>query len=295
MLSYVTPARARLMGLGLGTVSDTDLSAALRRASRRVNAFCGTANRPQPHDFRGGTITDEKRDWALPSSPVDAGQDYLFTYHWPIIEVTSFRIYVTNGQYVEIQPDEVIVTDRRLEVVSLAYTSVGLFGGGIGPIIGMKQAQARVSYTYGERFEVVGEELVNSGDDLTFRAENQFWTSEDDLTLYLNGVAQTLPTVDLEEGTVTFGAPVTGVRVTLDYTHTLDPDIAEATGIILGQELDIADLRSKGLTGLQRVRVGEIEMERARSGSVSGNADPTDIPASAKLLLAGRQSLWAGS
>lgn len=299
MLLYVTPAKARLMGLGIGSdVTDVDLRAALVRASRRVNAICAVANRPQQHDFRGGSITDEEHPWHLPKNEVDTSQRRIYMWHWPIQDVSSLRLDVTNQQYVAFQPSEIMVTDRYLEIISLAMTVTGLFGGGVLPVIGLSVPIMRSTYTYGERFEVTDEELVvDDEDSLRWRAENQWWTSEDDVVVRVDGTVVVPEKIDLEEGTVTFAAPPVG-DVTADYVHRLDSDIAQATGLLAGQALDQADLRKKGLGGLQRVRVGEIELEKARmigSGSAPGQGDPSAAPREVLELLEGRRAVWAGA
>lgn len=296
MLSYLTPGKARKMGLGIAAdVTDADLGAALLRASRRVNAICAAPNRPQQHDFRGGTIVNETHQWYLPKHALDMAQRQVWLWHWPIIDFSRLQIDVTNQQYVRFPHNEVVVTDRYLEIASLTMTVSGLFGAAVIPIIGLAVPVIRVDYTYGETFDVVDDLLIQDDEDgLVWRASNQWWTG--DPTIYVDGVASADGTVDMDEGTVTFGSPITGV-VTADYTHRLDPDIAEATGLLARQELELTS-QSQSLSGLQRIRVGEIEMERQRpsgSGNVPGSGDPTAPPDSVMRLLEGRRHVWAGS
>lgn len=62
MPNYLTPEAFRVMGFGvdLSVFEEVEVRNILARASARVNTYCAVPNLPQPHDFRGGTVTGEQ-------------------------------------------------------------------------------------------------------------------------------------------------------------------------------------------------------------------------------------------
>lgn len=260
---YMTPGRFRIGGYGvdLTGIDEVEIRAILRRASAMVNSYCTVPSTPVEHDFRGGTITDEPLRWELGHELLPA-QRRVFPRHTPLRELIGFRIDVTNSQYISFTDNEIYVTPQYFEVTSLAMTSVGLFGAGIIPNIGLRSPVARVSYEYGELLPVAGEELEET-DSRLYRAMNQWWWEDPLPVVRVDGDA--LPaddyTIDYDEGTVLLDEPTSGT-VTVDYAHRLHPDIAEAAGLIAVERFGERGLTRKGLHGLVELAVGEVRIRR---------------------------------
>ena len=205
---YLTPARFREMGFGIDTseLNDAELLSLINQATAVVNAYCNVPRIPQMHDFRGGTITNEAHTWRYPVNSLDIGQRRQYLYHWPILAISQFRIYVTNTQFIEIAPTELLInnTERYFEIVSLAITSFGLFNALIVPNVYLASPLAKTSYTYGWDFEVT-DEYLSCTDGQTWRAQNQFWFTDETRAPVVkkNGtIVTTGYTVDATEGTV---------------------------------------------------------------------------------------------
>lgn len=268
-MSYLTPQRFREMGFGIdiSELDDAELASLIAQASSVVDTYCNVPRIPQKHDFRGGTITGEQHAWRYPTTPFEVGQRRYYPYHWPILSITQFRIYVTNTQYVEIAPTELMInnTERYAEVVSLAITSSGLFNALIVPNVGLATPIAKCSYTYGWDFLVENEDLVCT-DGQTWRAQNQYWFTDTDRAPVIkkNGAVQTTGyTVDATEGTVVFDANLLATdSVTATYHHKLPADLQFGTGHIVAHLHGQAELHSRGMAHLTKLRVAEIEMER---------------------------------
>lgn len=265
---YVTPERYRTMGFGvdLTGVEEYELQAILQSASAAVDTYCNQPVLPQKHDFRGGVITDEVHKWRIGTDTgSEWGQRRFYFFHRPLKTVTQFRIHVTNTQYVQIPPEELFLNpiENWAEVVALAVTSIGVFGSGLIPNVGLARPYARVNYTYGWEFELTNEKL-EATDGFTFRAANQWWVT-DSATVYQNGAEITTGfTLDEDEGTVTFDDPVpTDDVITADYAHKLPRDIQYATGIIATTMLNEKELTSQGMGRVEALQVEEISIRRS--------------------------------
>lgn len=287
---YVTPERYRTMGFGvdLSEIEDFELRAILHAASAAVDSYCNVPLLPQKHDFRGGTITDEQHQWRIGNdNGSEFGQRRFYFFHRPLQTVTDFRIMVTGGQYVVIPTSELFLNpiEGWAEVVSLAVTSIGIFGSGLLPNVGLARPIARASYTYGWEFSVVGEQL-DATDGKLFRAQNQWWKT-DTATIYKNGVDVTATvTLDLDEGTATFtDQPTVDDVITADYTHKLPHDIQHAVGIIATQFLNERDLTAAGLGRIEAMTIEELSIRR--SLPQRSQLAIKVIPDQAALLLAG--------
>lgn len=293
---YVTPDRFREMGFGIdiSELDDAELLSLCSQASAVVDSYCNVPRIPQKHDFRGGVITGEDHKWRYPQSPFEIGQRKYYPFHWPIISVESFRIYVTNTQYVEIGTSGLLInnSERYWEVVSLALTSSGLFNALVIPNVGLADPIARSSYTYGWDFLVSDEDLTCS-DGQTWRAQNQFWFTDAgrEPVIRKNGVVQSTGyTVNATEGTVVFDQNLLATdTVTATYHHRLPADIQYGTGHIIAHLHGQAELHARGLAHLSRLRVAEVEMttnvlpNRGEVKSLSENLDIL-IPEAALLL-----------
>ncbi len=265
MTLYVSPEKYRTMGFGIDLegIEDVELVSILSRASAIADGYCAVPRLPHPHSFLGGIITPEKPEqhfWRLPESDFDMGSRRVYPYHWPIKSVTQLNVRVTNTQYVHIEPTELFVnnTERYVEVISLIFTGVGLFGA-IMPSLGLMKPVAEISYAYGEDHDEVGE-TVYPTDARTYRALHQHWVA-DTVKVYANGaeVPATDYTVDLFEGTVIFDDPLAAqTLVTVDYTHRLAWEIRDAVGMIATHLLGEREQQARGMTGVKSLKVAEV-------------------------------------
>ena len=273
MAKYITAAKFRTMAFGsdVSELSDLELESLCAQASMLVDVYCNASRIPQQHDFKGGTITGEEHSWRYPFGPFDIGQRRLYPYHWPIISIERFRIYVTRTQYVEIAPTELVInnSERFMEVVSLALTSSGLFNALIIPNVGLATPKCVTDYHYGWDFEVADEVILPS-DARLWRAENQFWFASPAPVVKVNGtIAATGYTVDLTEGTIVFDAePAAGDVVAVSYHHRLPREVMFAAGRIATDLHGEAELAAKGMTHLNQIRLGDMALVRTapRSG-----------------------------
>lgn len=289
---YVTNERFRTMGLGVDLDrDDIEIRSALYRAGSLIHSYCSVPMLPQQHDFRGGTITNEVHEWKTDMYEVSMTPFRFWPWHQPVRTITSFRIYSTPAIYTEVDPDEIFINNSAgfIEVSSLKLTQYGVFGAGVvTALVGMWNPQAVVSYTYGRQLAVVGE-LLEATDAQLFRSQHQWWDSTVTPEIKVNGVVATVGfTIDYDEGTVLFTASqAADTLVTASYTHKLPSQIADAEAIIAADDLGQAELRGKGMTGVDTLTVGEITIRRASAPGQRGSntAVINPIPPQAQALL----------
>jgi hypothetical protein len=265
MVAYLTPKRYKTMGLGIDLTdrSETELASQLSVASAVVNRYCAA---PLDHDFRGGTVTDEKHRWNL-GNVYRAGTTRLYPFHKPMRDVTGFRIDITNTQYITMQPEDLYLNEVEnwVQPIALAVTTAGIFGFSILPGIGLREPVAKLSYRYGWRFATTDEELaVYSGSILM--AANQFWVTDEEIVVKQNGTALTPQaeySVDTTEGFVTVSSYDSSATYTASYTYPLPADIALATGLITNDVLGQAALAGAGMLGLSGMKVEEVELRQS--------------------------------
>ena len=286
---YVTPEKFKTMGFGvdLEGIEDFEMASVLDRASSVVDAYCSLTLHPQRGSFLGGSVTSEQHPWRLPEAEMDAGSRRIYPYNWPIISVTDFRVKVTNTQYVQIAPTELFINnaERYVEVISLAFTGVGLFGA-IMPSIGLMKPVAEISYVYGSS-DTVTNEYLYSTDGFTYRAANQFWTN-DPVVVRVEGIEQTTGFVlDRTEGTVIFSSPLDPTEtnlVSVDYRTRLRKEVRDGTGMIATYLLWQRNLSGKGMGGLQSLKLGEITITREKHLASDGSNLSDVIPSAADIL-----------
>lgn len=265
MTLCVTPEKYRTMGFGIDLegIEDVELVSILARAQSVAEGYCAVPRLPKPHSFLGGVIettSPEQHFWRLPENDFDMGSRRVYPYHWPLKTVEQFRVKVTNTQYVTIGPTELFVnnTERYVEVISLAFTGVGLFGA-ILPSLGLMKPVAEIAYTYGYTFDVTGERIYPT-DARTYRALHQHWVA-DSAKVYVNGTEASAAdyTVDLTEGTIVFDEPqVTGAVVVVDYQHKLPWEIRDGIAMIATHLLGEREHQSRGMTGVKSLKVAEV-------------------------------------
>ncbi len=281
--TYLSPQRYHAMGSGvdLSEVEDQDLAAMILGASALVNSFC---NVPITYDFRGGTVTDEPHVYKM-WNHMHPGSPRVFPDHSPLKELSSFRIQVTNTQYLDVATDRVFYDSSRnlLEPV-IAAASIGVWSYSAIPVAGFREPIIKVSYTYGDEFPVIGERLFPDG-GAVWRAQNQWWTDEDDVEITVAGI--TLDpgdyTVDLDEGTVSIDddaltdldiSDAEADEVRASYTHKLPTSIMLATSIITTSLLGQRNIVAKGLQGLSGIRVEEVEIRQSRDAQAARDSIP---------------------
>lgn len=280
-MRYLTPDRYRVMGSGvdLTGVPDTHLASILSRACDMVDAYCNVPSLPQRYDFRGGTITDE-------THPFFKDTIRVFPRHRPVRSILAFHVYATNNVYIDIDPGDIFVEPRGgwAEIVALSMSPVGFWAA--TDLVSLTNPVLRLDYTYGYRFTVRGEMLVTDN-DATYRAQNQFWDESEDITVYVDGSEVTSGvTTNAALGTVTFDTPLTPDNVvTVDYTHTLPPGIAQAVALVADSMINERALVGKGLGNLAEIQVEEVRLRRdaRRTGTLVVAAA---VPDTARALLA---------
>lgn len=287
---YVTPERFATMGLGLDLsgLTAVEIQSALYRAGATVNTYCNVPLLPSEHDFRGGSVTSEVHEWKTDPHEVSMTPFRFYPWHQPVRTVTLFRIYSTPTIYTEIDPSEIFINNSSgfIEVSSLKLTQYGVFGAGlVNALVGMWNPQAVVSYTYGRQLPVTSE-VLQAYSTTVYRSQYQWWDSATAAVIKVNGSVVT-PTIDYDEGKVTFGsAQSASAVITATYITKLPRAIAEAEAVIAIDDLSQSSLRAKGMGGIDSLTVGEISLRRSASHS-RGVATALAIPTAAATLLEG--------
>ena len=292
---YVTPARYRTMGYGadLDEVEDSQLAMQLRLASALVTRYC---NRPVSYDFRGGSVTDEKHPWYTGNEHVPAGTSGVLPKCRPLINLDSFRIYVTNTQYLDVSVGYVNSGVGGYLTPVIAASSIGIWSYGAIPVAGFPTPEARLTYSYGYEHVEEEEELFPEGGGL-YRAANQWWT-DDLVTVAKNGtdlILTTDYTVDRDEGTITLSSAQQAAMdlddvVTASYAHRLPEDVRDATAVVMTDLLGATNIVGAGLQGLSRIRAEEIEIAQDSHSPIASG----EISERAKLLLNGYREIHWG-
>lgn len=293
---YVTVERFKTLGHGidLTDVQDYEIAAKLDAAAGRIHAITAAPQEPQPHDFRGGTITAEQHLWNLGDGQSRAPSRSLWVRHYPLISVSALQIDLTNNRYITIAEDERYLTRRTIEIVSLAMTANGIFGAAVLPEIGLLNPQWKATYVYGRLIPMTGATLERIT-TTTYRAIDQWWDSTATTTIYADGSPVSPASIDYDEGLVTFAAdPGETVKVTADYTTKLPRNIALAESILAVEALGDRENRARGMSGLQAIRVGEISLEAQRP-SRGGQTLVTPAEAQAEALVDGFRFISAGA
>lgn len=288
---YLTPARYRSMGQGvdLTDVEDQDLAAQIMVASGLVNVHC---NVDFDYDFRGGTVTGEEQSWKIGNYMWPASQK-VYPDKPPLITLSSFRIYVSNTQYLDVSPSYVHY-DKGTNCLQpvIASASIGVWSYEAVPIVGYQDPHVLLSYTYGHRFSVTNEQMFPDG-GVRWRAQNQWWDSTVEPVVKVNGATLALAslTINYDEGTVgidddaltDLDISVAEVdNVTATYTHKLPTNVMTATAMITTTLLGNRAINEKGLQGLSGIRVEEVEIRQSRDSQLARDT----VPGNAQLLLA---------
>lgn len=291
---YVTPARYRTMGFGadLDEVDDSQLAMQLRLASGLVTRYC---NRPASYDFRGGVVVDEVHPWRIGNEHVPQGSTSIMPKFRPLTVLDSFRIYVTNTQYLDVSTGYITYGPGGMLTPVIAASSIGIWSYGAIPVAGLPVPEARLSYSYQYLHSDIDEELFPEGAGV-YRAANQWWT-DDDVLVYKNGVAlveTTDYTIDRDEGTIDLTQAAQDAMdfddvITATYTHSLPEDVRDATAVVMTDLLGATNIVGAGLQGLSRIKAEEIELAQDSKSTIASG----EISERAKMLLSGyREVHW---
>jgi hypothetical protein len=284
---YLTPTRYRSLGLGvdLSSRTDTELASILNIAAGLVNSYCSV---PTNHDFRGGTVTLEQHvwDWGTTQTPLPLR---VYPDHTPIRSVSELRIDVTNTQFISYtDPDQLYIhTDKGfVEPISLAASTVGMFGTYVLPSVGLRLPVAKLSYVYGWVFSAIDEELTTySSSAGIVQGQNQFWLDDPTVIVKKNGVTLTAGaqyTLDAFEGQVTVSSFDPTAIYSATYDYPLPGSIALATALVGTDVLGQTNINASGLLGLSGLRVEEVELRQSARTGFTVNA----VSMAAKTLLA---------
>ena len=290
--TYCSPLRYLHGGYG---IADPGTRLALRnklvQATATVDTFCNGSLLPQKHDFRGGTITNEKHIWQPPAPLLnEPGARRVFLNHRPIRTLTAFSIQYTNSYSITLQSTDLVVYPPAgfVEIVASQPTIIGYppLGFWFGPY----EPFTLTSYTYGWQFAVVDDQLEAVSPNL-YMASHGSWLEGGDLTVKVAGV-EIDPSdyiFNTDDGTVTFSdaaEPEPDDVATVSYTYTLPSAFEAATAIIATDSLGQARIAQRGMIGLQSIRVAEVALTQMSPGQMVTKNGVT-IPAAAASLLAG--------
>ncbi len=292
---YVTPARYRTMGFGadLDEVDDGQLAMQLRLASGLVTRYC---NRPASYDFRGGVVVGEAHPWRIGNEHVPQGSMGIFPKCKPLTQLDSFRIYVSNTQYLDVSTGYISYGPGGMLTPVIAASSIGIWSYGAIPVAGFPVPEARIDYSYQFLHSDIDEEMFPEGAGV-YRAANQWWT-DDPVTVLKNGTALTITTdytIDFDEGTIDLSDAQQDDMdlddvITVSYTHSLPEDVRDATAVVMTDLLGATAIVGAGLQGLSRIKAEEIELATDAKSSISAG----DISERAKMLLAAYRELHWG-
>lgn len=308
---YVTPTRFRNMGFGVDLTGYTDqtLASILEHASAIADDYCAVPLSPVKYDFRGSSIGianpgkdqygnpldfGEPHDWQL-GTDLESGTRRVYLWAKPIKSVQLMRIYVTNSQYVEISPSEMFIQAAQgwIEVVALAVTSIGVFGSGLVPNLGLARPLSRTSYTYGYSNAVANETAYPDGAPATpfivYRTVNEWWDPAVAPVVTKNGavVVASAYDVDYDGGAVTLHSAASSSDVIkITYAYRCPYGITWGVGQIATYLIGESNLAAKGLLGLEQARVAELMVSRPRMRSSGGGAGSLNADNLSRLVPA---------
>lgn len=290
--TLLSPRRYQRMGFGLALPDGYSLSTlrtTLIRAQGEVTRYCNAPKLPQPFDWRGGTMTNERQQWRL-VNPLAYGPGARRTYlnSGPIKSVSSFHLDLGLTYSVEITPGSNIYINQMeqyLEIVALNPIVIAYYP--LAVSLGLHNPIARVTYDYGWTFPIAGD-VLEAETTTQFSASYGNWDSTVIPVVYLDDVVQTTGyTVDYDDGVITFDvAPDVGVEVTADYTYTAPDPVVQAIGLTATSLMGNARMAQRGMTGLQSIKVAEVALTALQPSQMVTKNGAT-IPAEAASLVDG--------
>lgn len=293
--TLLSPRRYLASGFGL-TLPDNFSLATLRstiiRAQSLVDRYCNVPKQPNPFDWRGGTMTDERQQWKI-INPLayGPGARRVYVNAGPIKTVTSFHLDLGKTYMVAIDPtDDLYINpmENYVEIVAINPTIVGFYPLAVN--LGLYNPIARISYTYGWTFPIAGD-VLEADSPTQFSASYGNWDRAVTPIVYFDDVAQSASgyTVNYDDGTILFAlasAPTPGVEVSADYTYLAPQPVVDAVGLTTTSLLGSARMAGRGMTGLQSIKVAEVALTALQpSQTITKNG--AAIPVEAANLLDG--------
>lgn len=290
--TLLSPARYLRQGYGLALPTGYTLSAlrsALIRAQNQVNRYCNVPKVPQAFDWRGGTMTDETHQWKIVSPlAYGPGAKRVFTNVSPIKGVSALSLALGKTYQVILDPaTDVYINSMEsyVEIVALNPTIVGFWP--MAASLGLYNPVAKITYTYGWAFDVVGD-VLEAESPTVFSGAYGNWNQSPPAVIYLDGVEQlTGYTINFDDGQVTFAtAPSPGVEVIADYEYSAPSEIVDAIGYATTAELTRTRINQRGLAGLSSLKVAEVSMSVMNPAQMVSRNGAT-IPVEAANLIDG--------
>lgn len=279
MPKYLTSGQFKRFGIGvsLDGINALNLTLAIAEAESAVDAhmqFDPKIGGFEPHTvwyeapWRPGTLRTP-----MPSSPI------------PVRQIVRYRIQVSNlstsgaGFFANINASDCVINefDAYIEIVPLQAVTYSL-----SPVLlqlGLNPPIVQCDCEVGYYLPILGETLMNDGQNKTYYGMRGFWASSYDQAIhvqpatlppvppvvYKNGVvvSNSLYSINYTEGSVTFTTANQNTDViTSDYTATIPDYVYFATVEQTAFNIAMRELNRQGLIGLEEVRSGDTLVRR---------------------------------
>jgi len=278
-------------GIDTSPFTRSQLRNILVRATTNVERYCSVPSIPQKFDFRGGSVTGEQHQWPYVSPLlINAGSRRVYLNQKPIVSIESFQLQLAQHYVVTLSPSDNLIVNHMegyVEVVALTPVITGYFP--VGWNFGLWNPLALVDYTYGWTFEVTGD-VCEAQSPALFTASHGNWSAAAP-TVFVDGteVVSTDYTVNRDDGSILFdtlAAPAIQSTVTVDYVYLCPDAVSQAVGIVATDLIGKARMASRGMIGLQSLRVAEVAITAMQPNRYATKNGIT-IPVEAANLLAG--------
>jgi len=279
-ISYLTAAELAALQplLPLTVFTDDNKADLCSMASRAIDGYIGRA-------FGACAYNAERHEWVHASRRVHP----LKT---PVIEVARLRIYISNTQYVTVDPADVFINNAEgyLEIASMVLTT------SLAPALvslGLTTPVAEVCYAAGYG---AWEDSTGTVDEDLDATETEFDINDDEL--FAVGDIIRIDDEWMQVASVTSGTPdkltVVGrggygtIAATHDTAATIyrlasaiPDDVKAATAMTVASFVNDQILQGEGLGNLKQATIGSYSITIAGAGGV-GNIQVPDL---AKLIL----------
>jgi hypothetical protein len=285
----LSPERYLRSGYGIALpdgFSVSTLRTTLARAQNQVNRYLNAPKLPNPYDWRGGTMTNERQQWRV-QSPLaySEGVRRVYVNSGPIKAVTDFHLDLGTTYMITVDPSQLYVNpmEQYIEIVALNPTVVGYYPLAVN--LGLYQPIARISYTYGWSFPITGD-VLEAESPTVFTAAYGNWDRTVLPVVYFDGVVQISGySVNYDNGQVTFTvAPSPGVEVSADYTYAVPSELVDAIGITTTNLLAQSRIAQRGMIGLSSIKIAEVSLTQMMPTQMA-NKNGVSIPQEAADLL----------
>jgi len=275
----ITQYREADTGISLTDVSDLSLARHIARAESAVDAYMKFNMRFtgfEPHNI-----------WLQQKWKIETRQTLFPNHPVPVQLINRYRIQVSNistsgaGFFASINSGDCVInqTDAYVEIVPLQAITYSL-----SPVIlqlGLRNPIVQMDCFVSFYIPIFGEVLINTGDNLNYKAVRGFWASSYQAALhiqpnqlpaippvvYSNGstVNASNYTVNYTEGLITFNSVQSSSAViSADYTATIPDTAREATIRQVTHLLEQRALTKLGLGGLDIAQSGDQKVQRVK-------------------------------